>query len=209
MAICELRTTLPWTVTGVAGPASVNTLFVDFGATPITSGTLADVLDATEALYSTGLDGLWSSLLSGEVLISAKDLSQPSTDPPVAEREGTLTPSVDGSVAPEASILVSFRADYASGVSKRKFRGRNFVGPLALTLGNWTTDGHISAAAIEQVADAYETWATAVANGGTLSWCCGSVAEGFKDVSRLEVPNEASMLKSRQHAVTAVEVRTL
>lgn len=209
MAVCELRTTLPWIVPASPGPASVNTLYVDFGVTPITSGTLADVLDATEALYSTRLAGLWSSLLSGEVLISAKDLSQPSTDPPVAEREGTLIPSGDGSVAPEASILVSFRADYESGVSKRKFRGRNFVGPLALTLANWSLDGHISTTAIQQVADAYADWSVDVATGGTLKWCCGSVAEGFKDVSRIEVPNEVSMLRSRQHAVTAAEVRVL
>lgn len=209
MAVCELRITLPWTVSGVQGPASVNSLFVDFGATPITAGTLGDVLDATEALYSTGLGGLWSSLLTGEVLISAKDLSQPSIDPPVAEREGTLTPSAVGAIPTESAVLVSYRAAYASGVSKRKYRGRVFLGPLAQSQDLFTLDGHLSADAIEQVADAFVTWATAVAQGGTLSWTCGSEAEGWKDVARLEVPNEVSTLKSRQHAVTASEVRTL
>lgn len=209
MAVAEIKITLPWTVSTVRGPQSVNTLHVDFGATPITSGTLADVFSAVEDLYATGLDGIWSSLLTGEVLVSAYNLSDATPRVPVLEAEYALTPSATGGTPTEIAVNVAFRANYASGVSKRKFRGRIYLGPLSIDPAIWTTDGHLSTATTQQIADAFEAFGTAVAQGGTLNWACGSEAEGWKDVQRIEVKNELATLRSRQNSVTLVETRTL
>lgn len=209
MPIAHAQITMPWTDTSVQGPQSVNNLYIDTGVTPITSLGMLPVGAAIETLFAEDLLDLWSPNLSGVGLVSIYDLSDPPERIPVHTREFSFTPASPAGVPTEVAVNVAYRANYESGVSRRKFRGRNYLGPLGVGEDLWTTDGHLTSAICDTVAAAYLTFAGTINATDDYVWVCGSEANDWKRVDRIEVKNELATIGRRQNSVTYTAVETV
>jgi hypothetical protein len=198
VARCTVR--LDWTTPDVRGPLSSNT-FHFRTAGLISPSTLDGPLDALQALYETGLDGIWGSMLSGEGSITCYNLADPKPRIPQDERAITITP--EGTTLPtECAINLGFRAAPQLGVPKQRFRGRVMAGPLAQAAID--QNGHITAGVLASTEAALTTFATNVNGALDWEWVVGSEAQGWQPVSRVTIPNEVATVGRRQNTRSSV-----
>lgn len=196
MPVAAVRISLPWSNSATPGPVSVNTLYVDTGVIPITTVSAAPIVAAVETLYTSGLTGIWSPLLSGVMLTSVTDLSDPAPRVPVLESEDAITLGAVP-VPNQVAVNVGYRATYATGVSKRKFKGRVYLGPVGVAALEPTTS-QLQNDACDQIAEAFQTFGQAIGATDDYAWVCGSEANGWKPVTIVTVPNDLATLHSRQ-----------
>lgn len=207
MAIVKATVKLDWITNSVAGPSSSNTYYFDSGVSTPSAVLIADVYDALLALYGTDLAGVFgSTLASGQGQVSFLNLSDATPREAFSFAPIGVAPEAD-SLPTEATLRVKFGAATAPNVRRSRGKGSVNLGPLAVA----TIDagGHITGAILEQVADAYETFATAVNADPNYTWVAGSEQYGFEPVVGVQVVNEPGTIRRRQNTLTASESRAI
>lgn len=196
MAIVRFTVQLPWNVTTLRGPMSMNTFHMDSGGTTPDNSNAALLADKLISLYGTGLDGIWGSMLSGPVYVIGTKLSDPKPRTAFSYAAGTLTPEA-ATLPGEVGMKVHYKAPRASGVKAQRFRGTMRLGPLAPAVLN--TSGHVATGVQDDVLEAFETFIAGVETT-PYTWVVGSEAGGWKPISTVHLSNELGTVGRRQFA---------
>lgn len=201
----------PWTNTAPPGPVSINTFSFSTEEAVVGPALLTPLHGAIADLWSTGLAPYLGSIFTGDLTVSSSgaDADPPGPTPAILETSHTFTPNAVGTAPPDIAMLVGFRAPYESGVSKRRFRGRQFLGPLAFDTTTFTTTGRLDPDAVDAVGQAFADFAAAVRDDTAFTWVCGSLTYGRKAVTRVEVNDEPARLSSRRQGPAHHDVETL
>lgn len=205
MAICRATVRLNYASDASVGPEATNTWHFDSGVEAITDSMVsATLFDKLGALYHD-LEGLWSSLLSGDATLTAYDLSDPTPRLPVFSVDGSIAVETD-TLSPEASIKVGHRYARATGVPTQRGRGTLQLGPLAkAALGD---DGLLTTATLDQVETALTTFKTAI-NGSLWTLVTGTEAHGFQPTERFTIDNEVGTVQRRSLLATDQRIITI
>lgn len=134
---------------------------------PLTAAS--DFKDALDAFYQA-VDANITQEFSGMVpTLKIYNLIEPKPRVPIAEY--TLTALTTGSQrAPrEISCVVSYRAEYVSGVSPRRRRGRIYLGPLTQQVFD-TASGLFTSGTVSTISTAADAFVTASDSATTWAW---------------------------------------
>ena len=192
MTILKADVRMPWSRT-VRGPLSSNTFHASHNNVTGAPEKFATALKA----WVVALD-VYSSHMLGSSNVSVYDLNDAVPRDPVWSTSGQCPIGAD-SLPTECAILLQASAMPEDNVPRGRFRTRVYVGPCSAS--TLTTDGHVSAAAMQTVADAYEGLAAALA-GDNIQLVAGSVQYGWKPIVGYRVGNEFATVRRRQLDVT-------
>jgi len=104
----------------------------------INAAVLTDVFNAFNAFYTTWDDNL-SSVVGTSARIKIYNMDDPPPRFPIMDQTFTLTPAAGAATMPnEVASCLSFEGLVASGVNRRRNRGRVYLGPLAAAAGTQT-----------------------------------------------------------------------
>lgn len=201
MAIISVNVRLPWAITATSiptGPVSSNTYHFDTGSTTPSEANTANIADALISLYGTELDGTWSSILDGAILVSAINMADATPRTAYGIWSGTLSPNAT-SLPGEVSMKAQIRATPASGIPPQRFRGTLQLGPLSPEVLN--DGGNISETAMGAYEAAFTDFAAAIALT-PFTWVVGTETSGYQPVTRVRIVNECGTVRRRQFGLS-------
>lgn len=204
MAIVALQVRMPWTTDAAVGPVSSNTFHFDSGGDTPTTLNFGPVGGAVIALYNT-FDGYWSSMLTGDLVIAAYNLSDAIPRLPFANDTITGMSVEADTLPPESSFNIGYRYARASGVPTQRGRGTMHFGPLAKSaIGN---DGLLTSDFLDNAEGALNTFKTALA-ATVYDIVTGSDAHGWEPLERFSFGNDLGIVRRRDLESTVKRVVT-
>lgn len=169
--------------------------------------------DALQTFY-----GNFSALLSALVdhtLVRFKtyDLEDPKPRVPVLDEFRTITAPTAGAALPaECSMVLSYRAQFQSGINPASLRGRAFIGPLKLsTIEDAGNSTKFTAAARDTLANAADLFLAASTGNSNWRWSTYSptrdaslsISNSMADVIAGHVDNAVDIQRRRGVLSTA------
>ncbi len=156
MAIIRCQVRLPY-FTNLPEDVATNTLYYRTPNSPPTTGELDDIEAQIVAFYTAIGDRIGAVVLRTTNACSIRyyDLSQSEPRQPVRTDTFNLPAAATPNNLPlECAIVLSYHAEFSSGTSNARRRGRIYIGPLNLTCfddGDAATRPTVSATAIADI----------------------------------------------------------
>lgn len=152
----------------------INTWHFDEVSAPF--GNYDNVRDMLEGFYDTVGPYMPANYLQSQALVRAYDLTQPEPRVPVYESAFTWTQGAGAFLPTEVALVLSVRAEYASGTPNARRRNRKYLGPFIATTN--TTAGRPSSALITDLAAAAGQMLNEALASVSWNWVVYSPTEG-------------------------------
>lgn len=166
----------------------------------------ADDVAARLLTFYEFLDQYLSDQLTGAIQIKVYDLEDPEPRAPGYILDGTLTIPSALNYPREVALCLSMRGAIESGVNMRRRRGRVYLGPFNVAIGQTDAAGDVrpSSTQIGFILDAAQDLAVGPdAGDGRLAVyspttdISGTLADSFHDVVELKMDNAWDTMRSR------------
>jgi len=133
--------------------------------TPVTAAN--SFITSLNTFYQA-IDAQLGNFLSGAVpLVQVYNLLENKPRQPIVEDELTVLTTSSTGTATELACCVSYRAEYVSGITPKRRRGRIYIGPLGGSVID-TSTGRIAGASVTAIAGAADT--LQAASGASTEW---------------------------------------
>jgi len=168
--------------------------FITPGAVDASGDDIKDLL--TDFYNAAHANILFSSIITGTILIKLYDLEDPQPRPPVYTSSWSLTGTLGAPYPAEVAVCLSYQAPVLAGTPQARRRGRIYLGPISTAAGSsGTGDLRVAVSAREDIADAaaalanqvtyaglvWVVYSPTIDAGSTLSAACSTVTNGWVD----------------------------
>lgn len=169
--------------TAEARDVAVNTFHFSCSGVGTEAQEHADILAALTGFYQA-IDTHFSANLSTTARLKLYDLEDVPPRAPIDDDLFTIAPNAGAPTIPnEVACCLSFRRAYTSGVSRRRSRGRIYLGPLdSSIIGDSTGDVRPTSTFRSAVTAAVDAWLFPVPapnSSSVIEWCVFSRSDAL------------------------------